>query len=483
MSRTKPKLARGVGSGILAWTLLLVVSACKPVTSGGGFDAVASMTGPALAKDVAVIRTDDELFAARERVASLLRRPLSADAAIQIALLSNRGLQAAYQELGFAEAQLLEASLPPNPTIALSRLTGPVEIEVERKLVGNILAIAMLPARTEIARDRFHQSQLRAAEDTLRVATEARRNFYRAAAAREQVRYLEEAYASAEAGTTLARRLGETGAMNKLDQAREQVFHAEMAAQLATARQRAATERERLIRTLGLWGGDLDFRLPNRLPALPAHPKTWPSIEQDAVAHRFDLQIMRMEVQALAKSYGLTNATRFVSLLELAGKDKNVTERETGESIRERGVEIEFQIPIFDLGEARVRQAEANYMQSVNRLAEKAVNVRSQARDAYRTYRSAYDIARHYEREVLPLRKIVSDEMLLRYNAMLIDVFGLLAETRQRIGANIAAIEARRDFWLASADLAAAVIGGGPGGGEGVTPQLAARPAGEAAAH
>src|SRR5206468_1504543 len=81
----------------------------------------------------------------------------------------------------------------------------------------------------------------------------------------------------------------------------------------------------------------------------------------------------------------------------------------------------------FDFGEVRVRQAEATYMQAANRLLELAVNVRSQARDAYRIYRSSYDLAGHYQREVLPLRKIISDETLLRYNAMLIDVFSLLA--------------------------------------------------------
>jgi outer membrane protein TolC len=109
--------------------------------------------------------------------------------------------------------------------------------------------------------------------------------------------------------------------------------------------------------------------------------------------------------------------------------------------------------------------------------------VRSEARDAYRTYRSTYDIARHYEREVLPLRKIISDETLLRYNAMLIDVFDLLLEARQRIMATIAAIEAKRDFWLASADLVSAVVGGGGGGGEGSMPRIAADSSGSAAAH
>src|SRR5690606_38855118 len=106
----------------------------------------------------------------------------------------------------------------------------------------------------------------------------------------------------------------------------------------------------------------------------------------------------------------------------------------------------------------RLREAEQSYRQAVNRLAQKAIDVRSQARDAYRSYRSSYDIAAHYQREVLPLRKIISDELMLRYGAMQVDVFALLTEARQKIAANTAAVEALRDYWLASTDLSATLV-------------------------
>ena len=358
---------------------------------------------------------------------------------------------------------MIEASLPPNPAFSVERLSSSAEIEIERRIVANILALATLPARANIAADRFRQAQLRAAEETLRVAAETRRAYYRAVAGRELAGFLAQAQSAAEAATQLARRLGESGGINKLDQAREQVFYADITVQLASARQRAGSDRERLVRLLGLWGNDLDFKLPNALPALP-RPWNLPFIEVEAIRRRADLQVARIELDALAKSFGLTQATRFINLLEVAGIGKNVRDRVTGETTRSRGFELEFQIPIFDFGEVRVRQAEQTYMQAVNRLAEKAVNVRSEARDAYRAYRSTYDIAVHYRREVLPLRKIISDETLLRYNAMQIDVFALLAEARQRIMATTTAIEAQRDFWLAATDLRVAVAGGGGGG-------------------
>jgi outer membrane protein TolC len=439
----------------------LLLCACKTLSPDGGMDAVADIAGDTGNGQVLAIRTPEQAAAARVKIAQLLARPLTARAAVQVALLNNRGLQAAYNELGIAEAAMVEASLPPSPTLSLQRISGDLETEIERRIVGDILALATLPARTEIAGDRFRQAQLRAAAATLQTAAETRRAYYRSIAATELVGFLEQAAASARTTSELAKRLGESGAMNKLDQAREQVFEAETTAQLAKARQQAAGERERLVRALGLWGSDLAFKIPNALPPLPGRPRTAPTVETQAVARRIDLQIGRIELAALAKSFGLTQATRFLNLLDLSAVGRTRIDKPTGQRIRDIGFDAEVQIPLFDFGEARVREAEQTYMQAVNRLAEMAVNARSQAREAYQAYRSSYDIAAHYRNEVLPLRKIISDEMLLRYNAMMIDVFGLLTEARERIASTTQGVEAERDFWLAAVDLDAAVLGGG----------------------
>ena len=461
-------LSRTIRAGA-AMAVAAALSGCVSFSSDGGISVAAGIAAQELKKDTVVIHAPEDASSARDRVEHLLKRPLTAEAAVQIALLNNRGLQAAYNELGIAEAMLVQSSLPPNPSFSFSRISGSLESELEGTIAANILALATLPARAEIAADRFRAVQLRAAEETLRVAAEARRNYYKGVAARELVSFLAQANSAAEAAAKLARGLGETGAMNKLDQACDQVFHADVTAQLATARQRASGERERLLRSLGLSGGDLDFRLPNTLAALPARPQTLPMVEQDAISRRIDLQIARIELEALAKSGGLTNATRFVNLFQLSGIYKDTRESVGTENVqfRDFGAGATVEIPIFDFGEVRVRQAEQTYMRAVNRLAEMAVNARSQARDAYRVYRSTFDIASHYQREILPLRKIISDETLLRYNAMLIDVFPLIDEARRRILATTTAIEAKRDFWIAKTDLQVAIIGGG-GVGSGV---------------
>jgi outer membrane protein TolC len=459
---------------------VMLLSGCTWFAPDAGMGVVSTIAQQEINKDAASIRSPEEAEAAGARVRRLLGRTLTAEAAVQIALLNNRGLQAAYDELAIADAERVGQSLPPNPTFSWRLIQAGPALESELQLVTNIIALATLPARSEIAAERFHQAQLRAAEETLRVAHEARRAYYRAVAARELIHFLTESQSAAEASTKLAAHLRETGAMSKLDQTREQVFYADLTAQLATVRQREASEREALIRAMGLSDASLDFKLPNALPAVPRAVQTLAGVELDAVTRRVDLQIARIELDVLAKSYGLTHATRFINILDGGYADK--LEKRADERALMRGFDIRLQVPLFDFGEVRVRQAEATYMQAVNRLLELGVNARSEARDAYRVYRSTYDIAGHYQREVLPLRKIISDENLLRYNAMLIDVFSLLAEARQRIAATITAIEAKRDFWLATVDLKAAIAGGGQSGNRNERANPAAVSAGEASA-
>src|SRR5690606_20874189 len=149
-----------------------------------------------------------------------------------------------------------------------------------------------------------------------------------------------------------------------------------------------------------------------------------------------------------------TRTTRFVNVLELG-----LVRNSSNEAPTQRGWEIEFELPLFDWSGARVAHAEAIYMQALDRAAQVAIDARSEVREAYGAYRSAFDIARHHRDEIVPIRNRIAEENLLRYNGMLIGVFELLADARAQIAAVNGYIEALREFWIAQADLELALIG------------------------
>jgi outer membrane protein TolC len=290
----------------------------------------------------------------------------------------------------------------------------------------------------------------------VRLSADTRKAWFNAVAAEQTVQYMEQVRTAAEASAELATRMAQVGNFSKLDQAREQAFYADATAQIARARHNATAAREQLSRLLGLWGEKTAFKLPDRLPHLPKTPNTINDIESQAMQQRLDVQMARRDAQVTASALGLSKATGFINVLHAGYKNKSVSD-----APRENGYEIELELPVFDWGRSRTAKAEAIYMQSVHRTADTAIRARSEVREAYSAYRTSYDLARHYRDEVVPLRKKISDEMLLRYNGMLVGVFELLADARAQISSVNTAIEAQRDFWLTETDLQAAINGTG----------------------
>ena len=438
-------------TSLLAAALL---AGCASFSPDSGFGVVEQTAQQRLGKELRWSRNAADQAAIDQRVAALLARPLSTDDAVQLALLNNRGLQASLQELGIGEAERVQAGRLPNPGFSFDRLTRGGEVEIERGLHFNLARLLALPQMQALESRRFAQTQGSVTLAVLALAADTRKAHLNAVATEEAVRYRRQVMQAAEAGAELARRMAQVGNFNKLQQAREQSFYADAALTLAQAMQAQRATRERLTRLLGLWGEQAGFTLPERLPDLPPAPIDQPDIERSAMAQRLDVQGATLAAEQTAKNLGLTRTTRWVNVLEFGAVRKSSNELPT-----QRGWELGFELPLFDWGDARVARAESVYMQALHRAAETAVNARSEVREAYGNYRSAYDIARHHRDELVPLRKQIADENLLRYNGMLIGVFELLADARTQVASVNASIEALRDFWLAQADLEMALIG------------------------
>ena len=449
----------------LAVAMLGGCAALSP--DAGTADVQALVAGRTGAVDARLPAQDAATAAAT--VGKLLESPVDAEAAVRIALLNNAGLRGSLATLGVSDALRAQAGTLPNPHFSIARLRMGDEVEIERMLTFNLVGLLTLPWKYQWQTQQHELAKLQAAQDVIRLAANTRKAWITAVAAQQTAAYMRDVKEAAEAGGELARRMARVGNWSRLRQAREQLTLNDATAQLARAEQAAFSARERLTRLMGLWGAQADFRLAERLPDLPKDVTPMTDIEARALRERLDVRSAMAQSRYVAEQMGFTRVTGYVDGMSIGLIRNSVFDNDTGTKASNRGVELELPLPIFDWGGARNARSRAVYLQSVSQVQETAVNARSEAREAYFAYRTAYDLARHYRDEVVPLRKFIGEEMLLRYNGMLASTWDLLADSRAQVMAVNSAIEAQRDFWLAETDLQTALTGTSPGAIAGAT--------------
>jgi len=429
----------------------VLLTGCASLSNDGGLNDVSRLTQERIGQPAGFSRDANN----DQQVSALLVQTLTPQTAVQIALLNSPALKASFAELGVSESEFVQAGRMRNPSLGFGRIRGGSETEIDRSVMFDIAGLLTLPARSRIEQRRFEQAKLRAAAQAVQLASDTRRAYFMAVAAAQSAAFADQVRGAAEASSELAAKMSKAGNWSKLDQARERAFYQDALTQLARSRHEAVATREQLIRLLGLSGEQLSFVLPDRLPDLPSQPQEINNAEAQALSQRLDMLAARRDTEATADALGLTKATGFINVFDAGYANKSSTGLP-----RENGYQVTFELPLFDWGSAKVARAQAQYMQSVHRAADTAVRARSEVREAYSSYRTTYGIARNYRDEVVPLRKKISDEVLLRYNGMLASVFELLADSREQLNSVNTAIETQRDFWIAETRLQAAVNGG-----------------------
>ncbi len=445
------------GKLLVASVAIIVLSGCASVN----FDNSVAKTNEDAASftqgKLALTQTQAQRDARERTAAELLKQPLDQSDAVQLALINSPALQAMLADNWDYAANAAQSGRIANPIFTFERVRIGKELDLGRLLSFGLLDLLTLPQRNAIAQRRIAQSQLRLSSDVINQVTQVRQAWVKAVAAQQSLSYARQVVDSAQASAELARRMQAVGNFNKLARARQQVFYADAAAQLAGAQHTATSAREELIRQLGLTDAQAEqLKLPGRLPDLPKVPRDPAEVSQLASASRLDIRMAQLAFEAAAKAQGLNFVTSLTDI-EL-GVIRN-TVFDNGKQSTGRGFEISLRLPIFDWGGPQRDAMNAQTLAAANRLEEAVRAAGSNLREGYSAYRTAYDITRHYRDEVIPLRRIISEENILRYNGMLIGVFELLADSRSEIGTVLAAISAEQQFWLADAALQASVMG------------------------
>jgi outer membrane protein TolC len=447
-----------------AFLLLLTLAVlgnggCTGFTKDGGFDAVADAARRHSAGEIEWPRTSQERAKVDAQVGALLGHALSAEDAVQIALLNNRMLQAAFEELGISEADLVQAGRLPNPRFDLLHASAAGQYDVEETLSLNVLALLSMPYARDIARQHFALTQDAAVLHVAQLAQATREAYYAAVGARESRDAVQQVRAAAEIAAALARRMVAAGNWSRMEQAREQNFYLDAVQRFAQAELAEQAARAKLLTLMGLPGeeaGTPNPQLAEVLPILPSDPENLPDVESALLQNRLDLQLMRMRIEELRRNLKLTRSTRFINVLDLGGTRVQQGSRDAP---YERGYTITLEVPIFDGGGARVKKSEAIYAQAIDRFTQAAIEARSQIRLAYADYRAAFELTRQQRDEVLPLRQALAQENLLRYNASQISIFELLSAAIAQAAGFDGYIQRLRDFWIAKSRLDAALLG------------------------
>jgi cobalt-zinc-cadmium efflux system outer membrane protein len=421
------------------------------VSADAGYADVRSLTAARLDKDVRWYEHDSSA-AGQEHTQKLLAQPLTADAAVQIALLNNQGLQADFEELGIARSRLITAVGLPNPSIdaALRYTPGDSDdpsIEVEALI--DVTDLIFLPLQSGAAGAGLEAARLSVAGRVLDLALEARVAFYAYQAAEQTLELRRSILVALRASFDAAQSLYDAGNVTTLSLANERALYEEARLRYTEAEASVRAQREELNATMGLWGPRAaEWQAPGRLAAAPPAPPDVSRLETRATERSLDLELSRKRFAAAAKGANVQRAIGWVPELR-AGVS---AEREAGpDADWAIGPAVALEVPLFYQGQGETGVLLAQMRQEQRRYADVAIRVRAAARATSSRLEAASKSAAYYKDVLLPLRQQIVDETQLQFNAMSIGVFQLLQARRDQIEAARAYVEVLRDYWTARA--------------------------------
>ncbi len=448
-------------SGLLA---LGVLNGCATVQPGAGFDDVEAVVTERTAYQVRWDQATPADRAVADTLRAMLSDTLQVGEAVQIALLNNRSLQATYEELTIAQADLVRAGLLSNPIFdAEARFSGE-GTGLELSVVQPFIDIFYIPLRTRIAEQAFEAAKLEVAGAVIDLAARTQRTFYEMQAARQLVELRQTVLSAFEASYAVAQQLHEAGNVTDLRLTLERTQYEEARVNLAETQADVLLLREELNALMGLWGPTAArWTIVRRLPGLPPNEMELDSLEARAVANSLGLGVLRRQIVQAGERLGLARPEALIPDADVGG----LAEREpNGEWTG--GAILGFPLPIFNWGQAAVPEARARLRQVQDRYAARAVEVRAAVRAAGTRVAAAHDRAAYYREVLLPLRERVVALTQLQYNAMQTGVFELLQTRRQLVEAGVEYIQVLQDYWLGRMQLEQ-ILNGRLGGIESVS--------------
>jgi outer membrane protein TolC len=448
---------RRVCSAIVVPLMLAYLAGCASVDTSKVLMQTQQDLAPFTATPLQISFTPEQAAQRSAAAQHLLEQPLQQADAVGLAWLNSPALQALLARAMADAAQAAQQGRIANPRLGLEWSSLLDETEIARRISFGLLDLLTLPQRQGLAAGAVQQVQLQLSMDVVEQISAVRQAWVKAVAAQEATAYAQQVQEAAGIGAQLARRMQNVGNISKLQAARQQLWYAQATAQLAQARDEAQSAREALVRALGLDSAQAQaLRLAERLPDVPAAPREMDAAMAQAWQTRLDLRMAQAAWESAQQARALGRWTSWGDV-EL-GLRNDLVQGASGSNAR-KGLELSLTLPLFDDGSLRRAGLDARSLALALQVQATERQAASQLRESYAHYRSAYALARQYRDELLPLRKTMSEETLLRYNGMLVSVFDLLVDAQEQISLVRAALAAQQQFWMADAALQAALLG------------------------
>ncbi len=434
----------------------LLLAGCASTSPKDAFSDVAQSVEARSGKTVRWDQGGDDDKKIEEAVDRLLAQPLTADSAVQIALLMNPALRAKLEELSIAQADLVQAGLLKNPVFSVGRTAWEMEhispnlfVTVEQ----DFLDILTLPLRKRVARSQLEATKLEVGDEVLELAAHVRAAYYTAQAAKQVAAMRQLVEEAATTTAELAQQQYAAGNMNDLNLQTQLGQSAQATLERKRADGEAAVAREELNKAMGLWGKRTAWTLPTRLPELPKEEPPLDRLELVAMQKRLDIAAGNRNVEAMKHALSLAKTTRWTGTVNVAV--------ETGRLRHNRrfsfGPSVGIEIPLFDQRQAQIAKLEAHTRQAENELNALAIDVRADVRSAHARVVTARNVVLDYTKVVVPTRERIVKYSQEQYDAMLLGVYQLIQAKQNEYDGYRETIEALRDYWIARSDLERAV--------------------------
>lgn len=389
-------------------------------------------------------------------IQSMISAELNADTAIQIALLNNPKIQAVFEELGIAQADLVEAGLLSNPVFEIEIRYPHVKhlrTNIEYLLTTSLLDAFLIPLRTKLATTKFEQAKLRVSNEILNLAFDVRETFYELIAEQQKINCLRSIVELAGILGEISSRQITIGNVNTIEFQLAQSRFLEAQLELSQSLAEIVRLNEKLNRLLGL---ELDccLILPENLPEdFDDQGFDLCTLESIAIQERLDIQVARLELVRLSRMLGLKDWWTYTKLQGgLAG------EREPG-GTNLIGPGISGELPIFNYGQAARMRLFAEFRQAQDRLDELEIKIRSEVREAHKLLLSYLKIINDYRGRLLPMQGKISASSEELYNVMGLGVDKLLENKRLEVVAVKNYIESLKKYLASKVELDRALGG------------------------